>query len=86
MADPIAIIEKNAREDVRVSIERFGGADLIDVRAWVWGSAEPADRRPTRKGVCLNVAKLPALIAALETARDEALRRGLLPVADAART
>lgn len=85
--EPVAIIAKNTREDVRVSIERFSGVDLVDIRTFVdYVSGNVQGRGPTKKGVSLNIAKLPDLIAALETARGEAERRGLLPVADAART
>lgn len=87
MADPIAIIEKNTQEDVRVTLDEYSGHQLIDVRTFVdFKSGNTEGRGPTKKGVSLNVAKLPDLIAALETARGEAERRGLLPVADAART
>ena len=79
MAEIIATIEKNSREDVRIALDEFHGAQLIDVRTFAdFTSGGPDDRKPTKKGVSLNVAKLPALIAALERARDEAERRGLL--------
>src|SRR5262249_50730618 len=40
------------------------------------------ETRPTRKGVCVNVVLLPALIAALNAAAAEAHRLGLLPQAE----
>jgi hypothetical protein len=35
--------------------------------------------RPTVKGICLNVTRLPELRAAVAAAEDEAIRQGLLP-------
>lgn len=78
--EPIAIVEKNSREDVRVSLDEFHGVQLIDVRTFADFKAGAVESRgPTKKGVSLNIARLPALIAGLEAARDEARRRGLLP-------
>ena len=74
----IATLTKNRTEDVRVALTEFNGLDLIDVRIFVdRGDAE--ERQPTRKGVSLQVCQLPALLDALEAAREAAERRGLLP-------
>lgn len=81
MADPrpVAIVPKNSREEVRVCLTQFSGLDLIDVRTYADFSAGVVDvRGPTKKGVSLNIERLPDLIAALEAAREEAQRRGLL--------
>jgi hypothetical protein len=44
-----------------------------------------AEPKPTRKGVCLNVAKLDLLLAAIEDARAKAVRLGwLMPPEEAA--
>lgn len=73
----IATISKNSQESVVVSLAKFNDIDLVDIRvnATFGDSEEP---RPTKKGVSLKVAKLPALIHALEDAQAEARRRGLL--------
>lgn len=79
MTDHIAVIEKNTLEDVRVSLDEYSGHQLIDVRTYVdFKSGNVEGRGPTKKGVSLNIAKLPDLIAALEDARSEAERRGLI--------
>lgn len=80
MSDHVAVIDKNSREDVRVTLDEYSGHQLIDVRTFAdFKAGNVEGRGPTKKGVSLNVAKLPALIDALEAARDEAQRRGLLP-------
>ena len=75
----LAIIEKNSREDCRIALDEYKGHTLIDVRVWADFAAGPvATRCATKKGVALDVSRLPDLIAALEAAKDEAERRGLL--------
>lgn len=87
MTDHVAIIEKNSLEEVRVTLDQYSGHHLIDVRVYAdFRSGNVETRGPTKKGVSLNIAKLPDLIAARVTAKAEAERRGLLLVTDAART
>lgn len=87
MTDHVATIQKNSMEDVRVTLDEFSGHQLIDVRIYAdFKTGNVETRGPTKKGVSLNISRLPDLIAALVTAKAEAERRGLLPVADAART
>src|SRR5262249_4025414 len=78
-SDPVvvAVIPKNKADDVIISLCRYNGHDLIDVRVYSAFNGV-AEKRPTRKGVCVNVALLPALIAALNAAAAEAHRLGLL--------
>jgi Transcriptional Coactivator p15 (PC4) len=78
----IARFPKNQVEDVVVSRRRYNGHDLIDARvhALFRGATE---KHPTRKGICIKVALLPDLIAALNAAEREARRLGLLPDASA---
>jgi hypothetical protein len=81
MSEPffLATIRKNSREDCRVALDEYEGRTLIDVRVWADFLAGPvAARCATKKGVALDVSRLPDLIAALEAARDEAERRGLI--------
>jgi hypothetical protein len=74
----IATVEKNTLEEVRVALDEFHGIDLIDIRVFADFTGTHAEKRPTKKGISLKVAKLPELIEALEKARAEAERRGLL--------
>lgn len=70
MADTIvAVIAKNAREEIRVVLTNFKGHDLVDVRVFGEADGKPV-RVPTRKGIAVKPALLPALIAALAKARD----------------
>lgn len=78
--DHVAVVEKNSREDVRITLDEYHGVQLIDVRTFADFTAGTIETRgPTKKGVSLNVSRLPDLIAGLEAARTEAVRRGLLP-------
>lgn len=83
MSEPIAVIEKNRAEELRICLDKFKGHDLVSVRVWCdaySGTAKVA----TKKGVALAVDRLPELIAALQQAESEARRRGLLAAEDRA--
>lgn len=83
MTDHVAIIEKNSLEEVRVTLDQYSGHHLIDVRVYAdFRSGNVETRGPTKKGVSLNIAKLPDLIRGLAQAMEEAKRRGLLPHAE----
>jgi hypothetical protein len=75
---------KNRSEDLVLTLTRYHGHDLIDVRVH---SVLPgvSGKHPTRKGVSINVALLPDLIAVLQRAESEARDRGLLVDAPAAK-
>ena len=77
MNDPIARLTKNKRESVVVALDEYMGTQLIHVRQHYVDDA--GEDHPTRQGVCLNIARLPELRAALQAAEEEAIRRGLLP-------
>ncbi|MGU3541033.1 transcriptional coactivator p15/PC4 family protein [Methylobacterium sp. A54F] len=72
-ARTIAIVTKNALEEVRVSLSTFNGYDLVDVRTFADFDGSGGEKRPTRKGISLKREKLGELIAALQAA-DEASR------------
>jgi hypothetical protein len=65
----IATIEKNADEEIRVSLREYKGHPFIDVRVyWKPPEGEPG---PTKKGVTLNPELFPQLkkaMGALEAA------------------
>jgi len=65
----IATIEKNADEEIRVSLREFKGHPFIDIRVyWKPADGEPG---PTKKGVTLSPELFPRLkeaISALEAA------------------
>lgn len=64
----IATVAKNAREEIRIVLTNYKGHDLVDLRVFVEADGRP-DRVPTRKGIAVKPALLPALIEALAKAR-----------------
>ncbi|GJE29127.1 transcriptional coactivator p15/PC4 family protein [Methylobacterium organophilum] len=68
----VAVIAKNAVEEVRVALTEFNGHELVDVRIYASFDDSDAERRPTKKGISLKREKLPELIQGLE----QALREG----------
>ena len=74
----IATFTKSTAEEVRVSLSKFKGFDLVDARVWADPDDGDGDRRPTRKGLCLRVERLPELLEALRQAEEEARKAGLL--------
>lgn len=68
------LIEKNAREEVRISLETFRGHDLVNLR--VWFRAEDGSKRPGKAGLALRVDKLEQLIEALQKAAEHARAAG----------
>ncbi len=76
-----ADIPRNVRDEVRVIIEPAHVRFMLDVRVWEDARfGQVCTRVPTKQGVTLDPRKLPDLIAALEGARSEAIRLGLLEV------
>lgn len=63
----IATIEKNTREEIRIDLREFKGHPLVSIRVWV-----TEEDLPTKKGLAFNPGLLPDVIAALETAQEEA--------------
>lgn len=69
MTDPIAIIRKNTREELRVTIDTFQGYELLNLR--IWFEAEDGSMRPSKKGLALRMDLLPELREALQKAAQE---------------
>ena len=85
MTTNIATIEKNKLEELRIALKEFRGHRLIDVRTYVEPYTDEGQGRvPTKKGVTLDLAKLPELIAALQEAERQARAAGLLKEEDQA--
>ena len=74
----ISTIEKNSREEIRVELSEFKGHDLLAVRVYtdIDGAEE---RKPTKKGITINVKLLPDLLKAVTEAERQARQGGLLP-------
>jgi hypothetical protein len=66
----------NKREMLRVSIDKWKGLDLINIRKWFWN--EDDELRPGKGGIVLKPKHLPALAEAVANAVAVARGRGLL--------
>ena len=77
----IATIRKNAREDLRVTLEEFRGHHLLSLR--IWFDAEDGEQRPGKQGVAIRLDLLPHLRKALSDAEQEARKSGFLVGEDA---
>jgi hypothetical protein len=74
----IAVIRKNALEEIRVGLSEFNGHDLLNIRVWAEPRNGGAGRIPTKAGIACNVRLLPELIEALQQAAMAARKAGLL--------
>ena len=74
----LAVIRKNALEEIRVGLSNFNGHDLLNVRIWAEPRNGGADRIPTKAGICCAVRLIPELIGALRQAEAAARKAGLL--------
>jgi hypothetical protein len=66
----------NKRESARVSIEKYNGVWLINLRKWF--EAENGEMRPGKQGIALGMRHLPQLAAAVNDALSIARQRGLV--------
>jgi hypothetical protein len=75
---PIIIAEwqRNGREVVRVSLDRFNNRNTIDIRSW-WRDGS-GTFRPGRSGLTLAVKHVPALADGLGDALQRARILGLI--------
>jgi len=71
---------KNNREEVRVSLSKFKGYDLLGVRQWYRN--ENDDPRPSKSGITIRVDLLPELLELIQKARDIAVENGILELED----
>ena len=67
---------KNNREEVRVSLSKFKGYDLVGVRQWFRN--ENDEPRPSKSGITIRVDLLPELLDLIQQARDIAVEKGIL--------
>jgi hypothetical protein len=71
---------KNNREEVRVSLSKFKGYDLVGVRQWYRN--ENDDPRPSKSGITIRVDLLPELLDLIQKAKDIAVEKGILDLED----
>lgn len=78
-AEPLAILPKNSREDVRITLCAYQGRPRLDIRQWADTKAGAVDARcPTKQGVNLSADQIPHLIEALLDVHRKALEQGLI--------
>ena len=63
----VATIRKNAREEIRVSLDKLHGLTLANVRVWYDADGE---MRPGKQGIALRPELLSQLIVALTKAAE----------------
>ena len=71
----IGSIEKNKREEIRVTLSNFKGHDLVGCRVWFKAGDS---YKPSSKGISVNVRVLPRLIGLLEEAEKKAIELGVM--------
>ena len=76
-AKPIASLQKNAREELRVDLTEYRGHRLLGLRIWA-DKSDGSGKVATPKGVTVKVAMLPAIRAALADAERQARDAGWL--------
>lgn len=64
--------QKNAIEEVRISVRYYKGQTLLDFRAWV--ENQQGQFVPTKKGLCLNLTQYERFVAALKEVDKELLK------------
>ena len=67
---------KNKREQVKVTLSKYMGYDLVGVR--VWFKSDDGSYKPGKSGINIRTSLLPELMRLLDRAHDEAKKRGLL--------
>lgn len=59
----LGAIQKNNREEIRITAEHFKGRDIINFRVWYRDDA--GEMRPGKQGLAFRTELLPDLMAAL---------------------
>lgn len=77
MSRTIHQFAKNAAEEVRVSLTEFKGHKLIDVRIY-YEPEDGGERRPTKKGITVDVSLYPELKKALLKVEKELIKEKLI--------
>lgn len=70
----LAAIPRGATEELRLSLDGFGGHPFLNLR--LWAKLNENQWVPTRKGLSIRLSELPELLAGLEIAfeKDQAFR------------
>jgi hypothetical protein len=77
MGDIVHQFPKNATEEVRASLTEYKGHKLIDLRIY-YEPEDGGERRPTKKGITIDVGLYPELKKAMMKMEKELIRKELL--------
>ena len=77
MAEVVHQFAKNATEEVRASLTEYKGHKLIDLRIY-YEPEDGGDRRPTKKGITIDVGLYPELKKAMVKVEKELIKKKLL--------
>ena len=66
----IATFRKNAREEIRVSLDQIHGLTLVNMRTWYL--SDGGEMWPGKQGLAVRPELLPELVQALTKAADAA--------------
>lgn len=80
MSKVISKFNKNAMEEIRVSLSEFKGHKLIDIRSF-FGRKED-ERNPTKKGISIAISLYPELKKAIGDLEEALLKDGLIQKED----
>jgi hypothetical protein len=65
----VAVLQKNAREQVHIRLKVFQGHELIDVRIW-YPDRETEEWKPSSKGIAVSTELYDALVEAIHRVGD----------------
>lgn len=73
MTNVVAIIEKNQREQVQISLESYKGSNFVAAR--VFFDAGGGEMRHGKQGISISLNMLNNIIEGLERAREAAIEQ-----------
>ncbi len=65
--------QKNAKEEVRISLSDYKGYDLIDVRVYFLDAGSEEKWQPSRRGICMQCDHMQRLLEGLKLACEKSL-------------
>ncbi len=77
MSEVIHQFTKNATEEVRASLTEYKGHKLIDLRIY-YDPEDGGDRRPTKKGITIDVSLYTELKKAMLKIEKELIKKDLV--------
>ena len=66
----VKVIQKNKFQEIRFELKEFKGHNIIDIRIWN-NVPDSEEKRPTQKGVTMNIELMPELKEAVAMLEKE---------------